>query len=334
MFESLILNWIWTFFGEKSSVEIKKIWNELKLIEKIHIANLFQIIISICILLITRNMKFNFDYMFLLIMAVIIIWNICFSYFVMHAIEKADRSTNWLFSVLAIPLLLVSDLLLRYNITPYHIIWIIFIITTLIFVSYKWSINLTWVKYTIATQIFSFVNIMVFKIAITKYASTEIMNILTSLIMLILSFSYIIFNKNSKQTLKNIYQTKYIKFGIYWWLGWAFNSMWYIFGPASIITALKRILSMFWWVVMWKIYFHEEKFYQKLSSVAIISLWVVIMNLPTLISNKAMLTSVNSALLIKWDIKWYKQSLKTQDINLNKNLKESIARPELLYNLN
>ncbi|MDD2565356.1 MAG: hypothetical protein PHZ26_00635 [Candidatus Gracilibacteria bacterium] len=334
MFESLILNGIGTFFGEKSAIEIKKIGNELKLIEKIHISNLFQIIISICILLITGNMRFNFDNTFLMIIIAMIIGSIGFNYFVMQAIEKADRSTNGLFSVLSIPLLLVSDLFLNYGITTYHIIGIIFIITTLVFISFRGSINLTGVKYTIATQIFAFINIMLFKIAITKYASVELLNILISSIMFIFSLSFILIKSNSINNIKKIYKVKYIKFGIFGGLGGAFNSMGYVFGPASIITALKRILSMFWGVVMGKIYFHEEKFYQKLSSVAIIGLGVVIMNLPVLISNKVMLASVNSALLIKGDIKGYKQVLKTQNIDLNKNLKESIARPEFLYNLN
>jgi len=175
---------------------------------------------------------------------------------------------------------------------------------------------------------------MIFKIIITKYTSTEILNIIISLAMFIISFFAILHNTNSMNSIKKIYKAKYIKFWIFWWLWGAFNSMWYIFWPASIITALKRILSMFWWVVMWKIYFHEEKFYQKLSSVAVISLWVVIMNFPLLVTNKAMLASVNSALLIRWDIKWYRQVLKKQNIDLNNNLKNEVWRPELLYSLN
>lgn len=334
MFESLILNGIGTFFWEKSSIEIKTIGKELNLIEKVHIANLFQIIVSVCMILVTRNFKFEYDNTFLIIFWIIIIGNIGWNYFVMKAIEKADRSTNWLFSTLAIPLLLVSDLILRYNITTYHIIGIFFIITTLVFISFKWTINLTWVKYTLATQVFAFINIMLFKIAITKYASTEMMNIITSLMMFSLTFLVIMVRKDSLKTFKNVYRAKYIKFWIFWWLGWAFNSMWYVFGPASIITALKRILSMFWWVVMWKIYFHEEKFYQKLSSVAVISIGVVIMNLPLIITNKAMLVNINTALLIKWDVKWYKEALISQNQNLDKNLKDQIARPELLFSLN
>ena len=110
--------------------------------------------------------------------------------------------------------------------------------------------------------------------------------------------------------------------------------MWFMFWPASVITALKRMLSMFWWVVMWKIYFHEERFFQKMTSVWIISFGVVIMNLPIIITNKELLTSVNTALLIKWDIKWYNQALKKSNINLSKNFIKNGASVEQLYSIN
>lgn len=334
MFEALILNWIGTLFNENSSIEIKKIWDELSIAEKVHIWNLFMVLVSIIIIIFTWNTKLIFNINLVFIIIITIIWNLCFSYFVQQAIVKADRSTNGLLSILAIPLLLVSDIFLKYDITTYHIIWIFFIITTLITISFRWTINLKWAKYTLITQIFAFINIMIYKIAITNYISTELMNIIISLCIFIITFIYILSKKWSKNSFKKIYQKKYIKFWLLWWLGWVFNSMWYMFWPASVITALKRILSMFWGVVMWKIYFHEERFFQKMASVGVIAMWVVIMNFPIIVTNKALLTSVNTALLIKWDVKWYSRALKESNIDLTKNFKENAARAEQLYSIN
>jgi len=334
MFEALILNWIGTLFWEKSAIEIKSIWNTLKVHEKIHISNMFQMIISLLILSFTRNFKFVFDLRLVFLFLVLIISSILFNIFVIKAIEKADRSTNGLLSILAIPLLLVSDIFLKYDITTYHIIWIIFIVTTLLTISLKWTINLKWAQFTLLTQVFAFINIMIFKFIITNYASTEILNIIMSFVLYIWSFALIFKKSDRFEVLSKVYDRKYIKFWVFWWLGWAFNSMWFMFGPASVITALKRILSMFWWVVMWKIYFHEERFFQKMASVWVIAMWVVIMNFPIIVTNKALLTSVNTALLIKWDVKWYSQALKESNIDLSKNFRENAARAEQLYSIN
>ncbi|HBA45016.1 TPA: hypothetical protein DCZ31_03465 [Patescibacteria group bacterium] len=83
---------------------------------------MFQMIISLLILSFTRNFKFIFDIRLVFLFLVLIISSILFNIFVIKAIENADRSTNGLLSILAIPLLLVSDIFLKYDITTYHII--------------------------------------------------------------------------------------------------------------------------------------------------------------------------------------------------------------------
>lgn len=330
MLESLLLNWIWTFFWEKCSVEIKAIWLKLSLFEKIHILNIFQIIVSGFIMLITKNFKFIFNLEFLVLFIASIIWSILFNLFVMKAIEKADRSTNTLLSIVAIPLLLISDILLWYNITTYNIIWIIFIVTVLLLISFRWTINTKWAKYVLITQFFAFINIALFKYMISNYTSTEMLNVIQSFSMATISFIIVVKNKWWARKIVELYDRKYILFWLYSWLWWALNSMWFAFWPASIITAMKRILSMFWWVVMWKIYFHEEKTLQKFASVWFLSLWVVIMNFQAISSNKQFLASINSSLL-KWDIKWYKQELEANWVNLWDNLKNNLSRVDQLY---
>ncbi len=322
MINLIILSWLWTFLSENASSRMKKIWEKLTFYQKWFILTLCKIFFTIFLLLTVWTWTLTLNNLsFLLIVLYSLLW-ILFTYFAMNAINKADRSTNSLFSVLVLPLLLISDILLWYNINIYHIIWVLFIVLILVLSTWKWPISTKWIKYIIWAQIVASIWITVYKYLITHFVSVETILLIDSLIMMSIFVSITIYKLWILWIRESLY-FKNIKFWIFsglWQTIWLFA---YMFWPASIVTAIKRILQMSWWVVFWRFVFNEVNFWKKIANLWVLSIWVLIMNFQSISAHTSFLTDINTS-LFRWDVNAYKQHLEqTFDVeNFSENIKD------------
>lgn len=323
MINLLMLSALWTFFWESSSSKMKKIWEDLSFYQKWLIIEGVKIIFFIFLLYSIGSWSLELNLLSTILIALYIISCFLSIYFAMNAINIADRSTNSLFSVLVLPMLLFADILLWYEITTYHIIGVIFIVLILFFSSYNWSISTKWIYYVLWTQITAAFGITIYKYLITHYVSVEAIILVVSIFMVI-TFSII--------TIYNLWIKwltvcfKYNNLQI-WFLTSIWQTLWlfaYLFWPASIVTAIRRIFQMFWWVVFGKLLFHEENFWKKIWNLAVLSIGILIMNFQSFTVNANFLTDINLS-LFKWDISWYK--VHTEQIidieNFSKNIENS-----------
>ena len=279
MLTAFLLTLTWTFFWEQAAIKIKKI-NKLHQYQKWLLILFFEFIISATILIFfIKWTYFKISTLSILLEIILIILIIEFFYFVIKVIEESDRSTATIFSSLVIPLLLITDIILWYNITYYQILWVIFISTILLYNSFSWVINTKWIKYILITNLISLVSISIYKYLITNYTNAYTQLNIQSLFGSIL-LSLLIIKNYWLKWIKKLLNKNYLLIGLLRGSGTTITWIAYMFWPASIVTVFKRISTMFWWTIFWKIIFEENNFKQKLVSIAFISIWIIIINIP------------------------------------------------------
>ena len=323
MINIFIISLVWTFLSESSTSKLKQVWENLTFYQKWFILNIIKIIFLILVLLSIWKWEFDFNVISITLLILYSLLWILFTYFAINAINKADRSTNSLFSVIILPILLFWDIMIWYDINMYHIIWVIFIVSVLILSSYKWSISTKWLSYVIWAQIVASMWITIYKFMITNYSSVEAISIIDSFLMLSIFFFIIIYNIWFNWV-KDCLKINSLKI---WFLSAIWQTLWlfaYLFWPASIVTAIKRMLQMFWWVMFWHFVFKEENFWKKIWNLAVLSIWIIIMNFQAINVNANFILNINLS-LFKWDISWYKTHIEqTIDIdNFSNNIKHS-----------
>jgi len=314
MFSAIWLVALGTFLSEQASIRIKK-YDNLHPFQKAIIVSFFLSIVTAITAIGFNQIKYNLNIFHLLGVVYLIFWIIGFYYFAMKSIEVADRSTSAIFSVLALPLLLISDILLWYNVNKFQIIWVLFITLVLLLISYKGSLNLKWLKYILATTAVAFFNTVIFKYLISHWWSVPTVLFLQSFFAFILLSIYVS-TKLGVEKIKEIIHKQYISIGLFRSTNTLLVSLAYMFWPASIIAALKRIFMMFRWVVFGHFVFHESNIGKKLSNVAILSIGIFIMNAPAFANNLA----------------WFKQKENIATDILNPQKAKIIIKPDNLNN--
>jgi hypothetical protein len=194
------------------------------------------------------------------------------------AIHHAERSTFSVLSTITIPLLLICDILLGYETTRWQIGGVMLLVVMLTYVFFRGHFSMKGVKYVISSNLISLGTIVAFKYTTTYYASTELMNFLTSGGISALLFVIICKTKGFKG-IKAVMKPKYIGFASLYGVGGVLCAAAYKFMIASMVIALKRFLSMIFGVITGKLYFHEKNTISKLSIASLIGIGVFIMNL-------------------------------------------------------
>lgn len=316
--QAIILILAGTFFSELGAVKMKKLWAQISPFQKGLILTFFQTLTTLLLLLFTQNRVFEVTVLSIAFTIFLIIWGYLFKVFMIKAIETADRSTNSIFSILAIPLILIGDLVIWYDVNIYQIIWVLFITVVLLITSFSWTISLKWVKYVLIANIVWFLNVTFLKYNITHFTSVESLIFTISIFTFLVFFFDILFREWIRPII-NCIDKNYVIFGVFAGINGILVNFAYLFGPASIINAIKKVWLMLWWVIFGKLIFKEINFIRKFSSVSVLGFWVFIMNFQAFAGNIEFLTSINTKLL-QWDISWYKK-------DLNKNIdKEKFSK--------
>jgi len=295
MLIALTLMLFGTFLWEQAAIKIKK-YKELDVFQKAILIPFFQALISITFWYLFGWLHFELNAVSFAIAIATILLTVWFYYYAMKTIETADRSTASIFSVLVLPMLLVSDIILWYDITMYQVVWVLFITLVLLYSSYSGTLNMKWFKYIIITTLIAFVSTMIFKYQISHYASVYSQLFIQSFFAMLIAI-WIVYKKMWLAWLKWILKKDYIIIWAVRWTNTMLTSLAYMFGPASIISSFKRICAMFWWVIFGKLVFHETQIWKKMANVAVLSFWIFIMNFQTIAANINWVKNIQTSIL-------------------------------------
>jgi drug/metabolite transporter (DMT)-like permease len=228
-----------------------------------------------------RNFTRTLASFFLLIFQVLA--GVLFQELTNKAIHHADRSTFSVMSTMAIPLLLISDVILGYEVSWWQIVGVIVLTLTLGITIFRGDFSLKGIKYIISSNLISLGTIIAFKYSTTHYTSTEMMNLLNSGLMSILFF-IIVSRAKGRKGIKEALQPKYFGFASLYGIGGVLCAAAYKYMIASMVIALKRFFSMMFGVITGKLYFHEENITRKLSIASLIGVGVFVMNVGPLLA--------------------------------------------------
>lgn len=199
-------------------------------------------------------------------------------HFTMRAIVIADRSTFGFLRIWTIPLLLVVDITLGYAISFEQILGISLIVISFIILFINHGIKKKGAGFVLFTAINAVATISLFKYHITYFNSAEAEQGIITLILI--AYSFIMARYVAKENPLR-FLTKRIFFfqSMAWGIGSVLMSFAYLFGPASIITAAKRALTILTSTLAGNFYFHEKKLIIKLISFTLIALGIILLGI-------------------------------------------------------
>jgi len=261
----IILTVVGTFFNEVASSFGKwEIEHKKENLYTFGFLNTFWLLIIFIIIAIIKN-SFSFNPESIPIFIVLIFLEFAQAYSTLHAVQEADRSTLGFLMIGTIPLLLVVDKILGYEINIFNIFGISIIVFALLVLLVNHGINKKGIGYVIFSTINAVATLSIYKYCITNYNSVEAQQIITSLFLLLFLFIMSIwkFKQNPFSfLLKKELLTQSISNG----LGSVITSFAYAFAPASIITGGKRASSVLWSIISGNKYFHEKHIIIKIIS--------------------------------------------------------------------
>lgn len=194
----------------------------------------------------------------------------------LRAVAHADRTTFSFIHSGTIPLLLAVDVSLGYAISPAQLLGIALFCAVIIGLAFRKEINKTGAFDVTLLTIGAVGTLSLFKYDITHYNSLEAEQFLANLLMLIGFFSYNRFVRRENPfrafgTLKLFVQS--LSAG----LATVLVSFAYLYGAASVITAMKRVGEVLWSLLSGRFYFHEAHPLVKLLIVAALGTSVVLL---------------------------------------------------------
>lgn len=201
--------------------------------------------------------RFIFSWASLPTISIRVILEIILTYLALTAVAKADRSTYGFIRILTIPLLLLVDFSLGYQINNHQIAGIVIIIFSLFLLFSYQGVKKSGAWISLATAVLAVATISLYKYNITHYNSVAAEQTIVHIAMLIFLLPMAFFKARENpfsffkqrifcfQSLINIIPS-------------FLNSYAYIFAPASVILSAYRSSAVFWSVASGKIYFHEK----------------------------------------------------------------------------
>ncbi|KKW09367.1 MAG: hypothetical protein UY44_C0002G0007 [Candidatus Kaiserbacteria bacterium GW2011_GWA2_49_19] len=272
---TLILVFSATFFEEVSSVFTKKGISDRQ--ESIYTAgflNLFFVtLFFLAIILYGGN--FIFSLQSLPVFGLRILLEFVILTIGLRAVALADRTTFSFIHSGTIPLLLAIDIVLGYAISPAQLAGILLFCGIILILAFSKGIEKRGALNVALLTLGAAATISLFKYDITHYNSLEAGQFMANAILLVYLFFYNLFvrKENSFRAFRMIgFFTQSFTAG----LAAVVVSFAYLYGAASIITALKRIGEVSWSLLSGRIYFHEKHILIKLFLVLMLGVSIVL----------------------------------------------------------
>ena len=278
MATGIIILMIWCFFLEQSTVLKKKLGKEIDIHQISFLTMITTTVFSGIVLFLKHDRTFSWTLLSFFLLVFQVLAGVLFTEISNKAIHHADRSTFSVMSTIAIPLLLVSDIFLGYDVSFRQIIGVGILVIMLSYTLFKGDFSMKGIKYVIISNLISIGTVMAFKYSTVHFASTELMNFYNAGCMSVLFF-IIISRTKGLRGVKNVFKWKYLWFASLYGLGSVLCAAAYKYMIASMVIAFKRFLSMIFGVITGKLFFHETNTSKKLSVASLVGIGVLIMNI-------------------------------------------------------
>lgn len=189
------------------------------------------------------------------------------------ALVKTDRSTFSFIRVLTIPLLLLVDLAMGYQLSFWQIAGISVIVLSLLLG--RRGLNWQGAGYALFTAGNAVITISLYKYNISHFNSVEAeQGIVTGVLLLYFLIIVLLTRPRDLLALKQpLFLGQYFSIGA----GTYLVSLAYNFAPASIITAAKRAFDMLTAVFSGHLYFKEKRFTFKLIALGFVAGGIILM---------------------------------------------------------
>ncbi len=261
----LILTAIGTSLDEWAiSAGRSEVFNKKENIYTFGFLNYFWIFILLIIIAITKG-SFVFDPNSIYLMVVFVILEILQVYMSLHATIIADRSTCGFLMIITIPLLLVVDKVLGYNISYLDLIGVSVIVVGLIILLINHGLNKKGIWYVIFSAINAVATISIYKYSITNYNSVEAQYII-ALFFILIFLLVMSFWRYKENPLIYLFKRKLFIESFPRGISGVFISFAYLYAPASIITSAKRGFSVLFSIISGNKYFNEKHLTIKILS--------------------------------------------------------------------
>lgn len=217
--------------------------------------------------------EFIFSIQSLPTLLVRVLFEIILVFVALKAVVDADRSTYSFLRVITLPLLLVVDVSLGYDISLMQITGVSLVVVALIFLFINHGLSKRGKMFSVFSALLAVATISLYKYNITHFNSVEAEQIITHVILLlvIVVAAWVHTKENVFALLKNrTFFTQSLASGI----GGVFLSFAYVYAPASVITTAKRSLEILTSMIFGKSYFHEKHFLIKLAALVLIILGI------------------------------------------------------------
>lgn len=194
----------------------------------------------------------------------------------MIAIAKAHRSSFGFIRTITIPLLLIVDVVLGYQIGTRHVIGMGLIFFTLVLLFLNHRIKNKGVGLVLFTSLNAVITISLYKYNITYFNSVVGEQLVIHSVLLIYFFilSWIKAKEHPFRMLKKkIFFLQSASEG----LGSVLMSFAFMFAPASVILAAKRALAIFWSIISGQKLFQEHHVIIKLLAFALLVVGIVLL---------------------------------------------------------
>lgn len=282
MWRAIMTLGLWSLFGELGSLQIKQLASTITSFQKTLLIMAAQMIIGIFFLLGASSLPVLSGWLIFWFIIRTIGW-ILLNYYSMKAIESADRSTNVQYSILAIPFLLCTDLLMGYTSGWRQLAgaWLILVWFFRSISQRSWSKEK--ISYVLRSVLLSALNSLLFKYNISTYGWDA--NLLQGMISIAIFFSlgtYMV-STTGRKSVVYPFQKKYVLFAVCNAMGGMIGATSYNTMPPSLILAFKKIRNMIFGTLSWAVYFHEKHVRSKCINVAMLCWVILIMQAPVLI---------------------------------------------------
>lgn len=242
------------------------------------LVSVFSLVIAVFFLAI--KWEFNFDSSSIWILFLRFIFESLQTYLTLKAIVSTDRSTFNIIKILTLPLLIVVDIILGYNIAMTSIVWMWIIVASFLYFNLKeHTLNLKGSFFVFASTFNALITISLCKELITNYNNSfEVVQIIWAAWSIIF-LAWLLLWKREKVEWK-ILKDKMVLWGlICYWIWTLLASYWYTLMNASEATTILRIWAMFSGLLLWYLVFKEDNIKSKVTMTLTIVVWVIIMTL-------------------------------------------------------
>lgn len=206
-----------------------------------------------------------------------LILEIILAHVAIKAIIKSDRSTSSFFRMATIPLLLIVDIILGYNLSNYQMVGMILLIITIVSIFINDGISKKGIGYVLFTAVVAVATLTLYKYNISRYNSVEA----EQMIVLIALLVYFLFNalRIKDQPFAYLKKRTYLLQSIGSGVGTVLDSFAYLFAPASVITAAKRSGNILWTISSGYLFFREKGLHVKIAYFAVLIIGLILLAL-------------------------------------------------------